>query len=1310
MSGIEMIGFVLGVLGSLEQSITIANFLRNHIKSLRENELLLQQLITSLTQLQNNIQHLEVQLRESHSSIPISNHQMLYARLHQLSLTLKNVQTSLTTIEQSLHRKFESFRKATRWNETCETIQQQLNEAQDILLQFNFFFGNNAAITSSTNTIINAIQTQQQSSGSSTTHLADTFHSYRQKLPLSIAVKPDFLCTEAIEAQITLKLLDTIGTHTKILAIQGPGGVGKTTTLHMLTHSQQLRTHFSHGIYHIKLGIDAKVEGTIDQLAEIVRKSGGTTRASDIQRSKTIEDAVSMMSDWFMDKKYLLLVDDVWEQEQLGSSFLALLKDMIATSDDGGMVFTTRDANLAATGTVFQIGFRDPQGPESRSIMFRHAQQDLQSTLNDAAEEAIHKLLHTCAGLPVAHSIVGKGVLQYSMRRRIGKERAWRMYLTKQEDLLNRSVDGYECLSSVFNTALNVLEEDEADYMNNGTSGLLYSYREMHRSLCILEKQQWAPLDMLRCLWNIKSEERIKEICENFVRVGLAEWYDEEFDEDQYLEGICIHDLVHDFATSEAEKEDEMHLWHTRVVEGYGDDNAVNHIKTHGCEEWWERAEACDCKDGGYLLRNISRHLCGSTVEKNMLVMLVTRPQWIGLQLGKNGILQYERDVSFARSWIQRVARATTEARSIGIEEINMICDAARLSVTYIRKNPSEVWFQLYDRLLQMGSMSEVMRMYLNYIEANATRPWVRSLDGVLTSRGNGAGSVISVDEEIWCIAVLPEETEVVCGSKNGDLMILDLHASIVVKRWTAHNGRINDVTISHSASFFVSVGDDKTANVWQVGTWSHLKALEGHLHSVQAVKISRDEKHIFTGSRDGTIQIWNVDNGDCIHTLNSRVEYLEAMAVVGNSKIIVANNDDGEVITWRIENLSRTEQTNSQTIDKLSDNIERRVVGLNSSIICMDIDEDSSKMVTGHANGSVQLWDIKTMVAIGDPWTSHEYSVKCVKFSTGGSQIVSGSDDRTVQVRDVATGKLVCSSFCGHTKCITDVDFCKEKNSVISCSWDGSVRLWRIDISTPESSRIDHLDEDVWCVTISQDGLYFVTGHDDGRLGIWESTTGQLIRQSPRTHDGWIRDVGITNNGIWIVSIGNDKMMKVSAWESMKVIKSFRYSDHQVRITQVTPSGEYAITLSDEGTTRIWDLTECNGSHRIIQTGPSMCNIFVTEDQQRIVCTASDHCVREWSMLNGDHIKEVSHPRSHLLSREDAMSLMGEPEVEQLKTTDRVFCCLYENEMRYGNSLVSVVLATFESSIRRYAYSNQTQIACILWSSGGLSFLKVEC
>ena len=570
-------------------------------------------------------------------------------------------QTSLTEMNQSAGRNLKNFFKASKWSDKCQHILSELQETQQGLRDINIFLGSNEVseqnIDSSTRKIIQTVEAYGAPSRS--TQTTDKFQPHSQKLFISFAAIPDFESTDfqgnpsTIEGKLKQRLLGT-NTHTKIFSVFGPGGVGKTTTIHMLTHNEQIQDYFHDVVYYIKLGANAKIESVIDSLADIVRKSGGESKASEVQACKSVENAIKIVSTWLTSKRYLVLVDDVWEQNGFRASLLSYLKRMICASDKGGMAFTTRDPCIATQASeVFRLDYRKPQGMESRAILFQHARQDPEPNYGEDTEKFIRKLLKTCGGFPVAHSVGGNGVYQLSLRQGVSKQDAWRLYSRRQQNVLRGKADECPTIHNVFETAICLLQEESVENKKRKRNARNINYREIHRSFCVLEKQQLAPMDILGCLWNVESEDETREIRDNLVRVGLAEWHHlqekETQDIDPDVECVSIHDLIHDFAIEEAKRENELETWHRIIVHECAKKRGVSDSSVHGCREWWKIGELEDCKDGGYLIRNICRHLYHGGEKWT----LVTRPEWIQLQFCKHGLLQYESDVGHGIRWLQ---------------------------------------------------------------------------------------------------------------------------------------------------------------------------------------------------------------------------------------------------------------------------------------------------------------------------------------------------------------------------------------------------------------------------------------------------------------------------------------------------------------------------------------------------------------------------------------------------------------------------------------------------------------------------------
>ena len=1120
MSGLELAAFALGVLGPLEQSINIFKCIKNHFKSYKAIVSIINQLIPSSTHLHDELKRLEAQLKRCNKSIPPDNYQTFKTILTNIESLFWKVHESLSEMKNEAGNTLKRSVKATKWEEECKSFQSQINDAQHKLLQITSFLGQNAANTSNTTELKQEIrQVPQQvvqqvvktmqlhEASSSTSRPPDKFKGYFQKLLVSHAAiaNYDSLDSHGIplttEGKLKKLLCDSQEHHTKIFAVQGPGGVGKTTCMHMLSHNQQLRKYFVDGIYYMKLGADAKADNAAKEMIDIIHDTGGVKKIREIKNPNSIDEVMKSASEWFRDKKFLFLVDDVWERKKVGSLLLSLFKRMLSESNEGGMVFTTRDPTIATEAVkALVINYRNPQDPESRAILFRHAGQNSEKKYSEAAEESIKALLKTCGGIPMAHSVVGKVVKRYSMMQNVEEEDAWLMYARRQQNILHGTGDDYDPLHTVLKAAVCFLEEEELE--NGDLKGNSYCYAEMHRSLCVLEKQQWAPVEMLGCMWSIKSEEVVRGICENLVRVGLAEWHVEIVPNDQEkdIEGISIHDLLHEFAFEEAAENNEIGKWHTRVVEGYENQMQIEKVNGDKCRQWWTIVERRNKGDRGYLMRNIFRHLYHGLFKKKEIAMLVTRPEWIGAQLSINGLLQYERDVVYACEWMEE-REESSSVQNLGVKEMKMVRDAVRLSAPCIRKNSHEVWFQLYSRLMRPGKKLETMKRYLLWIEGNAPRPWLKPVDGLLTSVGSGMKNVIDVGDLIRCMVVLPDDGGILCGCDNGDVLVVDLKES-KEKRWKAHNAPVDDVTISPSGKIVASFSKDGTGKIWKTENWDLIQTFGGANAKQTVIKISRDEKHVFRiarRKRDGIVQIWNIESGCCVY-ISKTAFFLSVMTLLKDEDRIVTNGSGKTLLVWKIEKHIFDSQGYKEANAFGMELNRGEEINVHSTPNCMAVNDDGSTMVIGFEDGSVQLWNANTMNPIREPWTGHTAWVSCISVSNDGSKVATGSRDGTIQVWDMNTQELLCPPLTRRPVQLESlkgvsfdkmVSFVEQDENLVATSGGTVLRTWKLGESAPEA-RLEEIPENVISLSCSPDQSSFFLRTEQG-IQIRDAETGQI-------------------------------------------------------------------------------------------------------------------------------------------------------------------------------------------------------------------------
>jgi len=181
---------------------------------------------------------------------------------------------------------------------------------------------------------------------------------------------------------------------------------------------------------------------------------------------------------------------------------------------------------------------------------------------------------------------------------------------------------------------------------------------------------------------------------------------------------------------------------------------------------------------------------------------------------------------------------------------------------------------------------------------------------------------------------------------------------------------------------------------------------------------------------------------------------------------------------------------------------------------------------------------------------SGHRSPITSVAFHPVFSVLVSGSEDATVKVWDFETGEYE-RTLKGHTNPVQAVAFNASGSLLASTSTDLSVKIW--DFSSDgdyECLRtLRGHDHNVCGVVfdpdLASDRLY--TCSRDNTIKVWELSTGYCINTLNAGHSDWVRDVAISDDGLYLASCGNDRSILFWDLQHLRILQSIREHEHVV-------------------------------------------------------------------------------------------------------------------------------------------------------------------
>ncbi|KAK2979512.1 hypothetical protein RJ640_008396 [Escallonia rubra] len=318
------------------------------------------------------------------------------------------------------------------------------------------------------------------------------------------------------------KLLSSDG-GLSVISVVGMGGIGKTTLAQLAYHCDEVTSHFKEIIWvcvsepfeqvRVAKAIVEKLEGDAPNLAEL-------------------ESVLCRISTFIAEKRFLLVLDDVWTEDQ--SKWEPFLNALRSGASGSKILVTARNEKIAKMmSSAYTIRLGQLSRPDCWSLFSQIAFYGRSEEECEQLEDIGRKIADKCKGLPLAAKTIG------SLMRFKNTAQAW-------QDVLDSDIWEWE------EAARGLLPS------------LLLSYYDLPPELkrCFLycanfPKDYKIEADILVKLWmahgylntvaSVEMEVTGGKYLENLVLRSFFQEVEKDKDTDNIVR-FKMHDIVHDFA------------------------------------------------------------------------------------------------------------------------------------------------------------------------------------------------------------------------------------------------------------------------------------------------------------------------------------------------------------------------------------------------------------------------------------------------------------------------------------------------------------------------------------------------------------------------------------------------------------------------------------------------------------------------------------------------------------------------------------------------------------------------------------------
>ncbi|RKT74360.1 WD40 repeat protein [Saccharothrix variisporea] len=426
--------------------------------------------------------------------------------------------------------------------------------------------------------------------------------------------------------------------------------------------------------------------------------------------------------------------------------------------------------------------------------------------------------------------------------------------------------------------------------------------------------------------------------------------------------------------------------------------------------------------------------------------------------------------------------------------------------------------------------------------------------------------------------ALSPDGRTAALGLHDGSIALWDLGSGAVTTTRPGHTSLIRCLAFTADGRL-LSGGRDRLLLVWDVGTGEVTMHLAAHDEEVGAIAVVPGGGFVVTADRE--VKMWSLDTGELRATLGRHDNSVTSVAVTADGRLAVSTDGGGAVGFWDLVG-GRTAPGPDIPPARAVAVVDNRLVAVDDEQIRVH-DLDTGEVLARSDDPAI-TGGVVAVVPTASPAASR---------GPGGSPAVASlpilvtCEDHPVELRNLDTGART-SSLPGHTRYVRGLAVSADGRRLVSVSWDRTLRLWELPEGRPAMTL--HLpDMSGQDVALSADGLLALVPDIYGGAYVWDLERGAV---RSRLHV----DADLTD---------------------------------RVNAVALSPEGDVAVTGSQDGTVRVWDVP--SGECRNVSTGHSngVGALALSRNTSLAVSAGIDRTVRVWALDRpGGTSPPVGHTR----------------------------------------------------------------------------------
>ena len=354
----------------------------------------------------------------------------------------------------------------------------------------------------------------------------------------------------------------------------------------------------------------------------------------------------------------------------------------------------------------------------------------------------------------------------------------------------------------------------------------------------------------------------------------------------------------------------------------------------------------------------------------------------------------------------------------------------------------------------------------------------------------------------------------VATGGEDDTVRVRDLSGDVSASvRMGGRGGNVQTVAFSPNDRWVASGAVDGAVRLWQAATGDQLGlSLSGHIGGVSTVAFSPDGNWLASGAQDSTLRLWPLDSSwaargaatDAPRGARSAALAHDGRVTVlgyGNGGLWVRDDASTRMVAPAAPQPASSSapllpcQAAAEGDDKLPAAVRssQRPTGPTDSraVTALAIGPDGQTAYSGHADGTLSRWDLKTDQAVGVAVRVSGCALVALAISRDGSRLAAADSQGHVAITDPG-GKMIERRLQASETSVTALAL--SADGLLLAVADGARNVQLFVSGQPRPSTLGGVLEATSSLDFSPDGSHLVVGSVAGKVRLWDLRTQRPV------------------------------------------------------------------------------------------------------------------------------------------------------------------------------------------------------------------------